>query len=246
MSATAAVVPAGTESANDQTGPSSASMSSLPGSFRSSPVSSGWPSRVAASAPLPGGRPGSPSAALGDLHGVEGPVGGASDQEHVDQPDEPRVAQPGHLGQHLAGERRLLVADDQHLDRAHHPVTRLAKRACSAALIRPSSRSRCSASSWAACFAGEVGGGGGAGRCRRRGTTCCLPTVRRGVRLGRAHPAAVVRDVAGHAGSGELTGHQEHEATSEDYGSLTMPPKLQQRLTPHGVLRSARHSPVTG
>ena len=65
---------------------------------------------------------------LGDLHGVEGPVGGASDQEHVDQPNEPCVAQPGQLGQHLAGERRLLVADDQHLDRAHHPVTRLARR----------------------------------------------------------------------------------------------------------------------
>ena len=163
---------------------------------------------------------------LGDLHGVEGPVGGPGDQEHVDQPDEPRVAEPGQLGQYLASERRLLVADDQHLDRAHQPVTRLARRTCSAALITPSSRSCWSAFSWAACCSGEGGAGGGAGGGAAGGgaggaarrTTGRPARVRRGIRLGRGEPAAVVRDVAGHAGSGELTRHQDHAATSDESG----------------------------
>ena len=54
----------------------------------------------------------------------EGTVLVAGHEEDVEQPDDPGLAEPGELGEHLTGERRGVEADDEHLHRGRHRGTR--------------------------------------------------------------------------------------------------------------------------
>src|SRR6185312_904195 len=90
-----------------------------------------------------GGEPAELRSELGRRgEGVERAVRAAGDEKQVHEPDDPGFAQPGELRQHLAGERRLLEPDDQHLHRPHHAVTRARSCSYSSALMTPES-SRC-------------------------------------------------------------------------------------------------------